>query len=414
MFAAVIALGSFSVLHLRGIGLTPDGWAYWQGAVSLVAGRGYRYFSGARIVAWPPFYSLYLAAWLLAVGPTALSLIIANAALVAVQASFWCWTLLTIWRETTSGAPRADAVAAVVVYLGLFIPINEQAVLADVLKYTLLPLLLMASWKAWNSMEAVGVVRWTALSAAAATILLLVHNNSIAFIAANSLLLFLGTGKRLHRALAAVVSGAVPMGIWIIVRHALQQDHSHFLGFGVGRYSAWMYTLQLLRGTGSLIVPDRRGAPFVAIAAAVVLFGILVRRREGSTALFFGGAFVGTSVAVTYALFNVSWVHDPLTGRFLLFLPLVIIPLLFLASADWNRAVFLISIAVVICPQFYWTATSFAFKTKSSLQELEYPTRFVTPDARLSVDYRLGPPKRTGQGVVLAPSGREEQPERTK
>jgi hypothetical protein len=224
-FAAVLALGSFSVLHLRGIGLTPDSWAYWEGAASLVAGRGYTYLSGARIVAWTPFYSLYLAAWSLVVGPTALGLIIANAVLVTVQGSLWCWALLSIWREGAGGVPRAEGVAAVVVYLGLFIPLTEQAVLADVLKYTLLPLLLLASWKARNCLDTIGIVRWTTVSVVAATSLLLVHNNSIAFVAANSVVLFCGVGRRLHRTVAAAVAGAVPIAIWIVVRHVLGQDN---------------------------------------------------------------------------------------------------------------------------------------------------------------------------------------------
>ena len=63
--AGAIALASFAVLHVRGIGLNPDSWAYWEGAVSLCAGRGYTYFSGARIVEWPPLCSVYLAGWLM-------------------------------------------------------------------------------------------------------------------------------------------------------------------------------------------------------------------------------------------------------------------------------------------------------------------------------------------------------------
>jgi hypothetical protein len=175
-----------------------------------------------------------------------------------------------------------------------------------------------------------------------------------------------------------------------------------------------MYLLQLLGGAGSLIVPNRHGIPFFAVAAVAALFGHLVRRCHGRAALVFGGAFVGISAAVTYALFNVSWVNDPLTGRFLLFLPLAIIPLLFLASADWSRAVFVTCVAVVLCPQLYWTATWFHLKTRSSLQELGYPAGFATPDARLSVDYPFGPPTRAEHGVVLAPSSWEKQPQRTK
>ena len=98
--AAVIALSALALLNCRGIDLTPDGWAYWQGAVSLVEGKGYRYFSGNPIVAWPPLYSLYLAAWILVTGPTGLGLVIGNAFLISIQAWLWCYVLLTIWCDT--------------------------------------------------------------------------------------------------------------------------------------------------------------------------------------------------------------------------------------------------------------------------------------------------------------------------
>jgi hypothetical protein len=162
-------------------------------------------------------------------------------------------------------------------------------------------------------------------------------------------------------------------------------------------------------------VPNRHDAPFLVVIAIAVLFGILIHRRShGAAVLGFGGAFVGTAVAVTFGLFNVSWVNDPLVGRFLLFLPLVIVPLLLLASAKLNRSVFGFCVAVVLFPQFYWTATWFRIEAKASLQDLGYPTLFATPDATLSVDYRFGPPIRTEHGVVLAPSSWEEQSGRSK
>jgi hypothetical protein len=413
ILAAAIALVSFSVLHLNGIRLTPDGWAYWQGAVSLVAGRGYTYFSGARIAAWPPLYSMYLAAWSLAVGPTALGIIIGNGILVTAQAALWCWTLLSIWREGAGSTPQAGVMTVVAVYLGLFIALNEQRVLADVLKYTLLPLLMLAGWKARTSADAAGLARWTMLSAMVATTLLLVHNDSIAFLAANSLVLVGGAGKRFPRVAAAIAAFAVPDAMWLVVRHALQQDFSHALGLGVAKYDALTYLLQAVGGTGLLLLPDGQEDPFfvapsfVALAMAA-LFGVLVHRRDGAAALRFSGAFVGAAAAVTYALFNVSWVYDRLADRFLLFVPLAIVPLLLLAGAKWSRPVFVACAAAVLLPQFYWTATCLHVQTTSTLEELGYPTRFATPMARLSVAYRSGPPTQTEHGVVLAPNSFEE------
>src|SRR5262249_24841437 len=57
-FAATLAM----LRH--GIAITSDGWAYWQGSVSLLEGRGYTFlYYDVPIQAWPPLYSLYLALW---------------------------------------------------------------------------------------------------------------------------------------------------------------------------------------------------------------------------------------------------------------------------------------------------------------------------------------------------------------
>jgi hypothetical protein len=69
--------------------LTHDDWAYWQGAVSMAEGKGFKYFSGNPIIAWPPLYFLYLAVSTKIVGPYGLTLISANALLIALQAFAW-------------------------------------------------------------------------------------------------------------------------------------------------------------------------------------------------------------------------------------------------------------------------------------------------------------------------------------
>jgi hypothetical protein len=97
--AGAIAITSFVLLTWRGIALTPDGWAYWQGAVSIAEGRGYRLFSGGAITSWPALYSLYLSQWTLVMGPTGRGLIVASAVLVGAQAWLWCHVLQNIWYE---------------------------------------------------------------------------------------------------------------------------------------------------------------------------------------------------------------------------------------------------------------------------------------------------------------------------
>lgn len=54
--AMLIATAMLSI----GITLGPDGWAYWEGSVSIIRGSGYSYFGGQTIVAFPPLFSMAL------------------------------------------------------------------------------------------------------------------------------------------------------------------------------------------------------------------------------------------------------------------------------------------------------------------------------------------------------------------
>ena len=402
MLASVLALSCFATLHLKGIGLNPDGWTYWEGAASLLAGRGYRYFTGEPIVFWPPLYSLYLAAWSRVAGPSALSIILANGFLVGLQAALWCWTSLVIWSESGGGAPSPFAVAAVVLYLGLAIPVAEQSVMADVLKYSLLPLVIFTGWRTRSAPHSSAMRRWLAWNTIAATALLLVHNDAVAFVLANGVLLLAGRDRKPARAIAALAATMVPVAVWAIVRYALGQAGSHPVTLGGARYGPATYLVQLFRGIGALIVPDRFGAAFLAISALMMLTLILVWRRRVSAVAFLTG-FVGIAIAATYVLFNVVWIDNPLAGRFVLFVALALIPTLFLAAADWNRAVFAAVVVVALCPQIYWTAAWYVRRNHSPLAENGYPNGFVTPGVRLSVDYREGPPVSTSRGTVVSP-----------
>ena len=218
LVAAVIALTSFALLNIRGIDLTPDGWAYWQGAVSLVEGTGFRYFSGNPIVAWPPLYSLYLAAWILVTGPTRLGLVIANAVLISIQAWLWCYVLLTIWCDT-GDEPGLPPRLVVAVYIGLFTASTQQGVLADVLKYTLAPLLLLATWKIHRTDAAVSSLQGTALAAVAGSLVLLAHHNGMALVGASAVLI--GTTRVPRRWRDAATVATVPLLVWAIVRRLM-------------------------------------------------------------------------------------------------------------------------------------------------------------------------------------------------
>lgn len=75
---------SFAVINYNGLQINPDGWAYWQGGVTMSYWGGFRYFSGAIINAWPPGYSILIGIGTAIVGAYAWVIIAVNAFGVAV------------------------------------------------------------------------------------------------------------------------------------------------------------------------------------------------------------------------------------------------------------------------------------------------------------------------------------------
>ena len=144
--APAIALVSYVLLHWQGIGMFQDGWAAWQGAASLAAGRGYTYFSGNPIAAWPPLYSAYMALWMAFLGPTGWGLLLANGFLVVLQAFAWN-RLIQAMASDTGLAISIGPSVVLSLFIGLLIAVQQRSILSHNLVYVFLPLYLGIIWR---------------------------------------------------------------------------------------------------------------------------------------------------------------------------------------------------------------------------------------------------------------------------
>ena len=308
LIACGVALLFFSLQHIRGIGLTPDGWAYWQGAGSLIDGYGYTYFDGYPIVFWPPLYSIYLAIWSSIIGLNGWALILANGTLVAIQGWLWCKLILLVWNDGEGPTSRLASLV-VAIFVGCFTALSNQGVFAGVLQYAFLPLLVLATWKIINSTEHF-LASWTVIAVVSGSGAMLTHNSSIVFLVATAILLAASKPKNmLGLATAAAIMG-FPLLIWFVVRRLLGQTRSHAFGFGIGHFTPFEYVKQIVRGVGALIVPDRFGAPLILALGGAVLIFVFIQWKVSKRALWFGSKFGAVSALGLYVLFNVIWIHD--------------------------------------------------------------------------------------------------------
>jgi hypothetical protein len=383
-FAALL----YALLHLKGIGIDSDGWAYWQGAGSLLAGHGYTYFSGAPIVAWPPLYSLYLAAWSSVFGLTGTTLILANGALVILQAWLWSAVVFAIW---------GDVSLIVAIFIGWFVALNNQIVLAGTLQYVILPLLILATWEIRASPR----LGWVIVAIAAATGLMLSHTSSAVFLAASAVLIA-SKPKAANLAVAVCVI-CIPMAAWYLVRHALGQHNSHSIGFGEGAFGPVAYARQAIQGTGTLIVPQALGELCVLALGGAAVF--LARRSSppDRQALLFGWALSLMATLGLYAQFNVTFIHNELSDRFLLFFPLLGLSLLFLSAWKYWLPGFVVLVVMIVPPLAYRSTQAIAHNYDQDLSPIAFPRGFITPAAEISREQVDGPPTRTSRGIRISP-----------
>lgn len=396
--AAGVAAAAFLMLHWQGTAITEDGWAYWQGAVNLAELGEYRYFSGDPILAWPPLYSLYLAAWTWLLGPSATAVVLANGVLIVAQA--WAWTALVFHLADEAGQ-RPSRVAALLCagFIGLFLALNQRWVLAHNLLYLLLPALILLTWRevrpgaqpASSTLAGLAVV---------ATAMLLTHNAAVVFLLASATAMaLLGDGSVRDRLAAIFATLAAPLAAWWAVRDSLGQAGSHALG--EARDTPLSYMTQAFLGMGELVGTPLTG-PFLAAGLSALGIFILLRRREPVPMLAL--VFTSVPIAALVALFSLTWVNDEIAGRFLLFAPLLVGALLLLSSGPRAPIVVLI-VTLATLPLLAYRTGKWAFSNPHAANR----SVFVPIGAELSRQVAPGATETRDGRVVIGPSRWQER-----
>ena len=406
LIAPLVALLCYVPLHWAGIGLDSDSWAAWQAAISILDGKGYSYFSGNPIHSWPPVYALYLAAWIKVLGPSAMTLMICNALLIAVQAVLWMHLARTVTIESGRRVSTgADIVLSV--YVGMYLALYEQSAYAHYLVYTILPVFLLLVWRIVSRPEQPLTPRVMLVPVLLGIVLMLTHISSLAFLAAAAGVIALARRLSLRSLVAGAVLVVVPAVAWLIVQTLLDQGGSHHVGFGAGRFSPLFYARQLLDGPGSMMVPAKFGAQFVAPLLLWVA-ALAVARQRDTAGVRFAIGFVALSLAGLYVIYNMSWIYSTLAGRLVLFAPLILVSMTYLPAAAIRPRAANAAIAILIVALCYWTASWSLRQFTSSLEALEFPNNFVPSNAYLSRDYRSGPPVPGPRGLLIPPLDFEE------
>ena len=333
-------------------------------------------------------------------GPVGWSLIAANAVLISAQA--FCWYQLTRLTARDSGL-RLDTLTSMTLsaFLALYLNSIQWQVFGHNLVYVLLPLFLTAIWKCVVPNKSPRTWRQLAAAIGFGAALMLTHNSCVAFVGAAALMVAVRQSSLRIGVLYALLLVTIPSAIWTLVRNALDQAGSHPIGLGNGSTHSWsMWSSG--SGSGELLVPDRYLAPLFVVLLFALATGLLSGQKKAS-ALRFGTAFVAASLAILLAIFNLTWVANELTDRFLLYVPLLMLLPLFVLARDIAPRAAMAAAVLLIIPQAYWVTNWGTRQIRETLAQQGFPDSFVMPNVYLSRSYLAGPPVTTERGILISP-----------
>lgn len=339
--SGLLAVAIYAEARRSAVEVNADGWAYWQGAQSIADGRGYRYFSGDPIVAWPPLYSLYLSLWIRLWGPEAFVLAAANAALIFLQAVAWT----KLCRLLLKGQRSAGALKYVAIYVALTTSLYERGVLAHNLFYAILPVFIGAVLAAKR--EEGRRTAFLVMACASGVILAQSHISGLVYVAAGAMVIVFGAkGGWRGRAAGGLAVLIAPILGLMLIAWRLGQLGSHPIE--TGRFTIAQNLQQACDTIGAFTLPNPGGGlGFLCPAIAFVVLGsfALASKANDLSSLL---AFVGVALLLLTTAFSVTWLNGLISEpRHLLIVPLVIVPVL-IAHLMSSRAIIAPAAAALI------------------------------------------------------------------
>lgn len=399
----ILASFLYIISHWQGIVISPDGWAYWQGAVSLAENGRYALFNGETIKHWPPLYSIYLAAWVMIGGSNGLTLTAANGSLVVIQAMVWLFTIQYLFKYEFKQAGIITRLM-IVLYICLSAVFFQKAPLAHIMLYIFVPLSLCCFKKLVDSMENLSLYKAFGLLLVVNTLIMLTHNSGLAFLFTTSVMtyIFMSTDFA-KKVILSMLNIAIPGAVWYGIRNYLGQSGSHPFRPKFEIHQILDKAHEIFHGFGSLLIPDILILPYLVSLAMMVFMGYVFVKSNGKKALGMVYIYILLAVVFLAATFLSTNIHDPLRGRFIFFMIMFLIPTLLLHTDNMHKYLKVAVILLLLMPQLYWNVKSTHFYLVNDVDRFFYPERFVTHNAYIEPGFVDMPPVKTEKGILISP-----------
>jgi hypothetical protein len=412
---ALLAAGLSALMLRHGIQATSDSWTYWEASISLLEHGRYTRLLDDPIIEWPPLFSAYLGIVQAAGRQTGLWVIVAVCLLCGLNVLAWGFYTAGLF-PTEAGASTHLAFAGSLAFAALFVPLCSFVLLAQLLMLAFVGGLFGVAIRAIEARTPRGHM----LGACALAILLcgalLSHNSALVYVPPVALMLILDRSRPFRsRALASTVVSAsiIP---WFALHWGLGQmaQHASYKPF------TWdvpaTYLAQSISGIGDFFLSS---SPALLLARGAIggvfvlgLLGLFARRKEAEPSRRYRAALLLTalSYAFLFLIFTVTWVdssfrvyseRDPLSGRFLWYIPLALVPVYLGASR--NKPILLGALVALVLAASI--GRTFVWVSKALVQPL---TTFSSEALDLSIrpDYFLTsahPERRPSHAIQVIP-----------
>ena len=282
LLAAVAALGAVLVLARQvpyGVGLHWDSGNYLASARSLLAGEGFRNYSGARYVAWPPLYPLVLAV-------ASLDVLDPLAVAGPVNAALFALIIFVVGRYLQRRLESRFLAVWAALAIALATPLAGQAAVAmSGTAFILLVTLTLIHTDAFLAKGRTSSLLWAGACAALAW---QTRYLGAALLAAVAVMLLLQRGarppQRVRRAAGFALLAGAPMAVWLVRNRLVSGTFTGPRGYG---RRSWVALTGIGEELWSWVTFDpplvewpavgiAGFLPAVALAAAC---GVLVRER---------------------------------------------------------------------------------------------------------------------------------------
>jgi len=348
------SLASFfiSALILRnGIGAWPDAWSFWEGSVSLIEKHSYSYLSGKHIAYWPPLFPLFLAVFQAVLSQTGQALAMAMSACSGLSTFVWSLYVFKIF-EAEGKIESSTALVASLIFVPLFVPLSCTLLSSNSLELFFLGLLFYRIACLSDRQTAKLVFKDSIIIGLILCGAMLTHNSCIVFLAATMIVFFFAAGgfpkQRLWACGVIFFISFIP---WISIRHLLGQGGSHQLAGGI--LPVLHYVKQSLYTVGVFFISTAS-----VLVQSLVGFGILTLILCVFVICFRSVFFIRSRLCISlslisfagfFVLVNLTPLPNGLDGRYILYLPLAVMPPLFLWAKDRMMVmVFLIFLSTVV------------------------------------------------------------------